>query len=402
MAFGTFFAPNFGKRSGAHRHPGFRPEQFLPPMAPGPGQVNFDYSPLFIAEALVMDREAFEVLVSSESPLPPHALEQLKALHDEGFIRLEEFTLSANELSVVREATAAELPKGQVWDLPVCRSINWWLDAGRHFGSAFKDNMDRLGGLPYLLTEFQAQRGIYYDLRLGRSLWRRVRRAKKSDPLLHEEVMAELRGFLLDYVHTNLVLAKRFSSTNYEWHNYQPALTQKLKFSEDPGRTLQADFSPRALVEATVPCDFPWARTSQAIRLLKDRRVRNVREVLRQSLEFHGGINDALRRDFQRAVYEANHISARRRTFGYFMAPLGFFLGLPGLEPVIGMGGAWIAETVSGNASAITGMIQEGAELVIGEAVDAAVVARMPNRKKLEKAAMTIYRHCRSNSDKLL
>jgi hypothetical protein len=371
-------------------------------MAPGPGQVNFDYSPLFIAEALVMDREAFGVLVSCESPLPPLALEQLRALHEEGFIKLEDFTLDDSERAAVTKATETELDKGQVWDVAVSRSINWWFDAARHFGSGFSENMDLLGGLPYLLTEFQARRGIYYDIRLGRSMWRRVRKAKTSDPVLYAEVMAELRATLLDYVHTNLVLAKRFSSTNYEWHNYQPALTQKLKSGHDHSRTVVANYSPRALVEATVPCDFPWTRTTQAIRLLKDRRVKNVREVLRQSVEFHGGINEALRRDFQKAVYEAEHISSRRRIFGYFMAPLGFVLGIPGIDAAASAGGAWCAEKIGGNASIITDVLKEGAEVLAGEAVDKGVVARMPSRKNLEKAAMTIYRHCRANPAKLL
>lgn len=402
MAFATFFAPSFGKRSGAHRHAGFRPEQYLPPMAPGPGQVNFDYSPLFVADALVMDREAFDVVTSSGNLLPDLALEQLKALYDEGFIRLEDFTLSGAERALVDQSTASELHKEHVWDLPVNRSINWWLDAKRHFGSAYKDNMDRLGGLPYLLTEFQAQRGIYYDIPLGRSLWRRVGKAKKSDPAFYAEVLTELRGFLLDYVHTNLILANKFSSTNYEWLNFQPALTQKLKSDENCGRPHSVNFSPRALVEATVPCDFPWIQTSRAIRLLKDRRVKNVRQVLRQAVEFHGGVNEALRRDFHKAVYEAEHISSRRRVFGYFMAPLGVILGLPGVESVAGAGGGWLADKMSLDPEATTDIAKEVAEFLTGEAVDKTAAVQRPSRKKLEKAAMTIYRHCRAKSDQLL
>lgn len=402
MPFGTFFTPCFGTRSGARHHPGFRPEQYLPPMAPGPDQVNFDYSPLFISDSLIMDRTAYEVLTSTESPLPAHALEQLRALYDEGFIRLESYELTEEERSEVGTATARELLKGDVWDVSVRRSINWWLNASRHFGSGYSENMDRLGGLPYLLTEYQANRGIYYDVALGRSLWRSVREAKRTGSLFHAEVMAEMRSLLLDYVHTNLVLAKRFGSTNFEWHNYQPALSQKLKFDGGGAPTSPLDFSPRALVEATVPCDFPWMKTKEAIKLLKDRRVRNVREVLGQAVEYHGGVNAALRRDFGQAIYEAEHISARRRIFGYFMAPFGLILGLPGVAAATDLGGTWIAEKVSSETAAIADAAKEGAEFAIGQIVDKAVSLQKPTRKKLEKAAMTIYRHCRSGRGRLL
>jgi|GEM_PF-5348899 len=262
--------------------------------------------------------------------------------------------------------------------------------------------MDQLGGLPYLLTEYQASRGIYYDIGLGRSFWESVRKTKLSDPAYYEEVMAELRGFLLDYINTNLVIAERLSSSNYEWHNYQPALTYRLK-SNQPDRQAQSPhYSTRALVQAVVPYDFPLARTANAISLLKDRRIRNVREVLAQAAGYHGGVNEALRRDFYRAVCEAEHISGRRRMFGYFVAPLGAVLGLPGIGTAAESAGAWMADRVFGNPGVVADLLKEGAELVAGEVVDKAAAVQKPSRRMMAKAAVIIHRHYRGSPDKLL
>lgn len=132
-SFGTDFTP---KEKSANQRSWF---QHLPPLKPAlAGDLwTPDYASLLLADQIVIDTDSYERLTHSEAPVKPMA-EMLEALHDEGFIHLENYqeilTNATEQLLSETEADITDLTK---WFEPIEASMVIWKESVQ----AFRENM---------------------------------------------------------------------------------------------------------------------------------------------------------------------------------------------------------------------------------------------------------------------
>jgi hypothetical protein len=258
-------------------------QQFLP-----------DFALLLLADEILMDRLTFEGLIRGQILSGPTVPLLARLLQQEGFIRLEDFA------SAGRAATnplAARLPG----DLA---ALETWIPAVREWLAAWQAHYEGIqltlrpvikemregvaaGKAPKLDYAQQASKFLHDT---GGRFQMASFYAEESLPSatgsLNEEQRFELQTLVsekLGFTRGNLALGQEFGAAVHDWCDLEPFYREIVTRAAKSAGDEKWESEARRLFEIPLP-EFTFWHPDNVLRALNDPQVRQLREVIRESI----------------------------------------------------------------------------------------------------------------------
>jgi len=313
-----------------------------------------DFSMLLLCNKLIIDEESFDRLMHIEhvdewaySDIYAKTSDIIKLLHEEGFVRLENFSgvIEANR-PLLEKMTNTEIQALDQWVLPLKESVLSWrqsfetlINSDPDGGSAEAETTDAeiQDRYHYLISCYMhgqcyAFRRELIDEALNSS---RARRRAVS-----REVLTHVLGDYLAYVNANLVLAQHFDCAFHDWADMRPFYD--LKFlrigqANPPGQSQMDKL--KSLFTVSFPEFTLW--TPQAIvKALQDKRISELRGLVKNAVENETEFDHEFANQVFREVLQVERgIGKLRNIVSYATIPLDFV-------PVVGTPLQKIAEEI--------------------------------------------------------
>lgn len=253
-------------------------QQFLP-----------DYSMLLLAGELVMDRQTFEGLIRGQIQSGPTVALMLKLLHQEGFIRLEDFNAAICTNSEALEAALGKnLRQLHAW-IPAVRE---WVQVWRGFYEGLQLTLrPRIKLLRAALAEGKpvpmdyATQASAFIHDMGGRFQMVSYYAEEALPSNGGASPAETTQELLDFVSeqlsftlANQFLSREFDAGLHDWCDFD------VFYCPAPGEAKTDKPDARALFELQVP-EFIFWHPDHVLSALKDARTLELRGLVRESAQ---------------------------------------------------------------------------------------------------------------------
>lgn len=312
-----------------------------------------DVSVLLLCGKIIMDQVSFDRLQLDPHPLYSNVAELIKALYDEGFVRLEDFGVIVNDNTEFLESMLKrDLRRLNDWVLPLKKSLNHWqefAEISRNFSVTFRNLDDSL--LSEAEMDEVRSSTVYLHHLNSRAALAMARRdllenalessSKRRKPEFRQKLKEQVAEYLA-YVNTNLVLANVLGAGFHDWHDLSPFYREK--FITVGMRTMPEEAQISKLTEL-FSISFPEFQTwdvKNVIKALKDSRIRDLRVLVEEAVE--GKVN--FDKEFARRVlFEVLGVEQRltriRNISSYVTIPLSFlpWVGTPlekGVDEVVG------------------------------------------------------------------
>jgi hypothetical protein len=268
----------------------------MPPatIATSGQQLMPDYALLLLADRMVLDQTTYDLLIRGSHFSYGNVALMLKALHDEGFIRLEDFDsiISANRqlLNAMLERDMQELNS---WLGPLKQSVTEW----RNFVACFQGPLRHdyyLGQLvdhglehekqgiqaarPYRLGGIHAARG-YHNM-VQSLIQQELDRAENLGEHRPSQVIGEVIAEYLSYVNVNIVPSSEFGCGFYDWCDFGPFYRDKFLRVGRMAAPGQDDIENIKQLFAVSFPEFTFWTPENIIRALKDKRIKDLRALV--------------------------------------------------------------------------------------------------------------------------
>lgn len=256
-----------------------RKQQFVP-----------DFGALLVAENIILDTATSEALGKGKSQLFKGYSEVLRVLTGEGLVRTEDYSAILHDRkSDLESAIASDLEHGLDL-LPVLRqSTEKWHKAL----SLMRDDPFR-EILNEELRENQHEFSMHMHI-TGNSLshaqlayeYRKMMldsETESADKLSDKEL--EILAPYITYTNANLILSESLGGGVFDWPDIVPFYNHKARTSltTEPSEGFRASSALRKIFELTFP-ELGEMDTHEVLKILKDKRIRRLREMVSSVLE---------------------------------------------------------------------------------------------------------------------
>lgn len=351
------FAPSMGDAPEKHRVV----TGVLPPLAPGHGGLDIDFSLLFVAEQLVFDRYSYERLREYKTPSALRVQDSLEILHDEGFLVLQDYGKLAEEHEAFRDRGVELVTQNiSAWLPSVKMQIHRFDKLVTEFSREFSADMSEWDLHTYGIATFLLETEGRVDAERARNLRElilgtRQRRRKASEN-------AQLAGVVrtvVRHVYTNLLIADRLQCIPYTWGTvgaaYDAALAMAAHNVTEETRSIQAcnqfftvafrEFAPRAARD--------WIRT------LKHPKATELRARISQAVAENETLdNDFAKRSFSELAAAHERLSRLKR-YSALGALVGGLVGGVLDGPLGGIAGGLAGTALPSAAQELIDRVQE-------------------------------------------
>ncbi len=308
-----------------------------------------DYAVLLLADTIILDKATYERLLANHHHSYAHVATMLRALHDEGFVTLEDFdTAIEPHRKLLDEALQRDLKQLDTWIVPLKESARQWQEFVLRLGESLRDEIYRArhGVIADNFFTLEPARSSqmaawlhdangYCTVGLGTSQLM-VQQAMESARMRRKaEYRDQLRFHLagcLAYVNANILLSHKFDAGLHDWPDFQPFYNAKfLTIARDSAPGQHEINNIRKLFELSFP-ELAFQQPEELIKALKDKRIASLRDLVSSACK---GEVEFDREFANRVLYEVFKVEQRmsmvRKVVSYATLPLHFvpFVGVP-------------------------------------------------------------------------
>jgi hypothetical protein len=256
---------------------------------------RMDAAPLLFSERLIVDRETFERLMEAPSPGYENVATVLRALADEGFVRLEDFhEVVVGNLELLDEMLGRDLGEFSSWIRVHSESVRLWKRVVPWLPAAYRRNREVHGlSLPtraplrILFSEEHSAYPIEWDVTRGlprpqgaraRAVDTVLRHVKGDDPV-SPDLFVSVAGHLA-YVNANIVLSRAFGSAFHDWEDFGPFYRDKfLRVGQRGAPGDEQIDAVKQLFGLSFPEFSRWT-PKNLVKALKDKRIEDLRRLV--------------------------------------------------------------------------------------------------------------------------
>jgi hypothetical protein len=305
-----------------------------------------DYAALLIADRIVIDHKTYDLLLRGRHDSYGNMALMAKTLHDEGFVRLEDFdaiiTQNQQLLEAMLERDMKELDS---WVIPLKESVAEW----HRFVEGFQGSL-RSDVLKGLVTDqavaedklsLDEERDLYEDISYRMGAWlhglknyswhtqylvdEALDSSRKRRDAEHRQALREVLSEYLSYVNANLLLSNELDCGFYDWCDLRPFYRDKflrVARSSAPGHS-ETD-NVQKLFEISFP-EFTFWTPSNIVRALKDKRIVDLRQLVREATKGNVEFDREFATRVLGEVLKLERSIGKLRNFvSYATSPLGF------------------------------------------------------------------------------
>lgn len=268
--------------------------------------LTLEYSTLLLSERVIVDESSFEMLTSNPHPRYELVAATIKALHSEGFVELADYSsIVLSRRDLIEKMTTADLETPSRWAQTVEASVQAW----SKFSSVIRQ--DEFGTIepPDDLTALSA---------IGResAKWRKREENRKYS-------VKALREYLL-HVNSTLVISAELGMPFNDWADFLPFYQQKFATIGQGVPLESSSDAARRLFSISFP-EFSVSSPSQLIKLMKDRRIAELRTLIDAAAAGSIVFDEHFARDtYNKVVGNMAKIERQKRFIAYLTLPIGF------------------------------------------------------------------------------
>jgi len=248
------------------------------------GHLDIEFGPLLLVDSLIMDRVAYDTLLSVKPCGLERAISSLKMLADEGYLTFETYgaRLAPMKEQVIKATeTRTKIAPDFVTD--VRSAVLMWEGVSQHFSKVVGKPTDLKATLPIGILHCVLASGT----RLNQRNSTHVRRALfKEKPTKDErQLVVEIARPYFEHVNTAIGLAKTLKVPVFDWADMGPIYKALLSVNLDQEPTIQ-QFIPkvRQLFEAAIP-QFEPSSAKEFLAVVRDSRVADFRRAISDMVE---------------------------------------------------------------------------------------------------------------------
>jgi hypothetical protein len=325
-----------------------------------------DYSVLLLCDRIILDLQSYNRLILGEPTRSYNKVaEVIKALYEEGFIRLEDFdSIVKNNHEILERMLQHDLENLEKWINPFKESTEKWRDFIKTLQimreNDYEDYVE--GRLSEIDKTENEQNKLYnhtayylHDIASAASvkIWTNEIMEKKlhsKDGVKDEEFIHYFQNQLketLSYVNANLVVSNTLGVGFHDWYDFEPFYREKfLSIEHEQLPTHREIEKIDQLFKISFP-EFAFWNTKSILKAMKDKRIQDLRNLVNeatiQSTPFDREFaNKVLREVLQLEM----RISRIRNIASYITLPIGFI--------------PWIGTIVQKGTEEIIGAITKG------------------------------------------
>lgn len=299
-----------------------------------------DYAALLVADKIVIDRKTYDLLITGRHSSYGNVALMVKALYEEGFVRLEDFeTEITQNRNILDEMLKRDLKELDSWVPPLKESIEEWRGfCGGFRGSLRQDFLEgqlKDQGLSKEDSEF------YEDISHRMAIWMHSvgaysahahmlveialmssRDRRKSE---YRDALRDMLSEYLSYVNANLFLSNKFGVGFYDWNDFRPFYKDKfMRIAKDSHPAQKETESVKKLFDISFPELTFWS-PSNIIKALKDKRILDLRKLIDQAASGHVEFDkEFANRTLSEVLNIERSIGKLRNFVSYITIPLGF------------------------------------------------------------------------------
>jgi len=299
-----------------------------------------DYAALLVCEHVIIDSETFERLTHSRHWSYNKVAETLRAVHSEGYLRLDDYSER-----LVQARTTIERKVRTALDM-----IDW-SDTLERSAVIWQEFLSTIRASAASLRKRSAQHEIPLAIELDRFLSARLHEGggvELSDTVWREQ-MAVRPAFLrtalaanLTYIESNIELSRQLRVPLFDWADYKPFYdTQMRNAQQDALDRTTAEV--QQLFSVSFP-DFQLRKPSQLVKMLGDRRINALRMLVAAAAR--GEVifdREFAVRTLQEVITAERRVARLRSLTSYALLPVSYI-------PLVGTPLAKIAEEMVGAA----------------------------------------------------
>lgn len=308
------------------------------------GALDLEFGPLLVVDYIVMDAAAYERILSQvRSPVMRRLKETLRALHNEGFLRLIDYApILDHHRKWILDSSSEQAADPIRWVEGLRAAVAGWETARepfRHILDSPQYDMAMhipFGIFAYLsdsekeLTEenYQSVRRLIFSER------QRVSRAER-------EILSMCLKPYLNHVFSCMAIRNEMELPLADWENLRPLYVPlHRQLGPKKPRADQAQDKVRELFECAIPMFEPTS-VVELLKLLKDKRIEVLREFIRVAVKEGHQFSS---KDLQRLLREIYLVDIKKGRLGSGLNLTGLAVGVTltavGLGPVAGVAAA--------------------------------------------------------------
>lgn len=305
-----------------------------------------DYAALLLCDKIIIDKYSFDIMVNEPPPAYSEFSRAVLMLQDEGFIELADYNdILKKKKSLFDKMLEQDLHNIEQWFSPFQESIGIWQEfatnlyleqivdriqdgeAFIHAGS-FHTDIRAAENLSSLLHDFMPSsiHGINYQSSVPRAS--NTVKAKDKQKQLRKTFKDGIRSYL-SFVNSNIIISNELGVGFYDWSDFVPFYKRKfLSVGEEIDLPNKVEALKR-LFSVSFP-EFSIEDPKVLLRILGDRRIKELRQLVDESLEGKVIFDENFAK---RTLFEV--IEVERKTTKY--RNITSYLTMPlGLIPVVG------------------------------------------------------------------
>jgi hypothetical protein len=296
-----------------------KPAWKMPPAIRTGKEFEFDFAPLIVVDRIILDKLTLEYVNLSGLPYLSRLRDTISALIQEGLIEVVDFEKIASSFALpLVQATDEALKSPSVWLPAIRKQLKIWRDSQSEWQEVLGDGYNDI--------EISSSYGVYCYLKT------QVGHINDSDvthltKLFYSnranwvgEDAATIRGILrpyLSYTHLNLALSEVLGCPFVDWVDMLPLYEAKYRgvlkhLNSEANQAADRIEKARQLFTIALPELIP-STTRGVVKLLRDRRVRDVRKTIEEAVVNGKPLTPEWGKDIKSAAIDAQMRAARAR-----------------------------------------------------------------------------------------
>jgi AcrR family transcriptional regulator len=319
----------------------------MPPISMSAESQKFmlEYSVLLLCERIILDAESFERLSKGEHhERYDNIAEVMKALFDEGFVRVEDFRAIIDQnKELLDRMLKRDLKRLDDWIQPLKESTQTWQHFAESlrdfFGAKLSDKIKELGvdressqgkvEFLHLVAHFMPS---YYRpdinhmvsnaLQMLREALDSSTKRRRSE---YREVLREALTGYLAYVNANLVLSRTLEVGFHDWYDFEPFYREKfLTIGQEDRLEEKRIQKVKQLFDISFP-EFMPSDTKSLLKAIKDKRISDLRSLVdkaaKEEIQFD---KEFANRVLQEVLGVEQRVGRLRNIVSYATLPIGY------------------------------------------------------------------------------
>ncbi|OLE55618.1 MAG: hypothetical protein AUG51_02340 [Acidobacteria bacterium 13_1_20CM_3_53_8] len=320
----------------------------MPPISMSATNQQFmpEYPVLLLCERLILDAESFERLLKGKHhERYGNFAEVMKALFDEGFVRVEDFRAIIDQnKELLNRMLERDLKRLDDWIRPLKESTQTWEHFAESirgfFGGKLSDGLQEKSlNIESPQDEAKLRIFVTHDHYMPHSLHsirntainrlQMLREALESSTKRrrseYKEVLRETLTGYLAYVNANLVLSRTLEVGFHDWYDFEPFYREKFLTIGQEGRPEEKRIQKvKQLFEISFP-EFAPLDTKSVLKVVKDNRISDLRSLVdkaaKEEIQFD---KEFANRVLREVLGIEQRVGRLRNIVSYATLPIGF------------------------------------------------------------------------------